>query len=142
MSYFEIGIYHGKKDVNIGTLWRSAMQLGASGVFTVGRRYTKQASDTYHAINNLPVRQYKDFDDFNKHRPIGTILVGIEMGGIPLVSFSHPKCAIYLLGAEDHGLPKNILDKCNTVISLDSVARPSYNVAVAGSIVMYHRLFL
>jgi hypothetical protein len=29
MSYFEIGIYHSKKANNVGTLWRSALQLGA-----------------------------------------------------------------------------------------------------------------
>ena len=34
-GYFEIGIYNGKTEVNMGTLWRSAYQLGASGIFIV-----------------------------------------------------------------------------------------------------------
>ena len=39
MSYFEIGIFHTKTEQNVGTLWRSAFQLGAAGVFTIGKRY-------------------------------------------------------------------------------------------------------
>ncbi len=38
MAYFEIGIFHPKTKENIGTLWRSAYQLGAAGIFTIGKR--------------------------------------------------------------------------------------------------------
>jgi len=30
VSYFGIGIYQGKTESNVGTLWRSAYQLGAA----------------------------------------------------------------------------------------------------------------
>lgn len=30
-GYFEIGVYHPKTPMNVGTLWRSAYQLGAAG---------------------------------------------------------------------------------------------------------------
>ena len=43
MPYFEIGVYHPKKEVNIGTLWRTAYQLGASVIFTIG---LKDCSDS------------------------------------------------------------------------------------------------
>jgi hypothetical protein len=33
-GYFGIGIYHGKTEENIGTLWRSAYAYGADFVFT------------------------------------------------------------------------------------------------------------
>lgn len=46
-GYFEIGIFHSKTEQNIGTLWRSAYQLGASGIFTIGKRYKEMSSDTY-----------------------------------------------------------------------------------------------
>ena len=61
------------------------------------------------------------------------------MGGIPLKSFVHPERAIYLLGAEDHGLPGEIMDKCHKIISIETIRTESFNVAVAGSIVMYDR---
>jgi tRNA G18 (ribose-2'-O)-methylase SpoU len=66
-------------------------------------------------------------------------LIGVEMGGTALTEFRHPERAIYLLGAEDHGLPKPVRDKCQSIVSLQSINQESYNVAVAGSLVMYHR---
>jgi len=140
-GYFEIGIFHTKTAQNVGTLWRSAYQLGAAGVFTIGRRYKRTAADTYNTTQNIPLRHYDDFDDFLAHRPIDALLVGVEMGGEKLSEFTHPRNAIYLLGAEDNGLPQGVIDKCNKLVSLEAVRRNSYNVAVAGSIVMYGRVF-
>ena len=63
------------------------------------------------------------------------------MGGKNLKEFHHPERAIYLLGAEDHGIPPAILKKCQHTVSLKSVRTESFNVAVAGSIIMYDRIF-
>jgi len=92
-------------------------------------------------MNSIPLRHYETFDDFKANRPVGAVLVGVEMGGIPLSQFVHPKNAIYLLGAEDHGLPPEIMAYCNKIVSLESVGPLSYNVAVTGSIVLYSRAF-
>jgi len=138
-EYFEIGIYNTKTEVNVGTLWRSAYQLGAQGIFTIGKRYKRQASDTPKAWRNIPLRNYLTIDEMII--PFDALLVGIEMEGIPLSEFKHPKRAIYLLGAEDYGIPENILKKCHQIVSLESIRTDSYNVAVAGSLVMYHRNF-
>jgi len=139
-GYFEIGVYHTKTASNVGTLWRSAYQLGAMGIFTIGRRYPAQASDTVKAFRHVPMREFLSFEEWTQSRPKGSLLVAIEMGGKPLAEFHHPEQAIYLLGAEDHGLPNDILRKCNQVVSIESVRTESYNVAVAGSLIMYHRL--
>jgi len=139
-GFFEIGIVHGKSAHNIGTLWRSAYQLGAVGIFTIGARYAAQSSDTCKAWLRIPLRNYTDFEDFNAHRPYGVPLVGIEMGGTPLASFAHPERAIYLLGAEDHGLPSAWQARCQHIVSIEAVREASYNVAVAGSLVLWHRL--
>lgn len=141
MAYFEIGIFHSKKRENLGTLWRTAYQLGAAGVFTINRRYERQPSDTLSVARHIPMRNYESFEQFLAHRPVHAVLVGIEMGGIPLSEFDHPPQAIYLLGAEDIGLPGYVLEKCQLVVSLEAMTRPSYNVAVAGSIVLYDRVF-
>lgn len=141
-GYFEIGIYRGKTPSNLGTLWRSAFQLGASGIFIIGDRFRKESSDTIKAWRHIPIRAYTDFEHFLSCRPHSCLLVGIEMGGISLTSYRHPERALYLLGAEDVGLPENVIEKCNNLISLDAVRTESYNVAVAGSLVMYHRQFV
>lgn len=139
-GYFEVGIYHGKTPSNVGTLWRSAYQLGASGIFTIGRRYPKQASDTVQAYRHVPLRNFADFDAFHDALPYDCPLVAVEMGGTPLPHFQHPERAIYLLGAEDHGLPPDVLARCHRRVSLPSVRTNSYNVAVAGSLVMFDRM--
>lgn len=139
-GYFEVGIYHGKTPANVGTLWRSAFQMGASGIFTIGRRYPKQASDTVQAYRHIPLRDFATFDDFLAAQPYDCQLVAVEMGGTPLSSFTHPERCIYLLGAEDHGLPAEVLAKCQRRVSLPSIRTNSFNVSVAGSLVMYDRM--
>ena len=142
MSYFEIGIFHPRSDENIGTLWRSAYQLGAAGIFTIGRPYKHQTSDVVKAEYQLPLRHYQTFEEFEENRPGGAVLVGVELGGVPLAQFRHPEQAVYLLGSEANGLPPRVLARCNTVITVEAVNKASYNVAVAGSLVMYHRLYV
>jgi tRNA G18 (ribose-2'-O)-methylase SpoU len=142
MGYFEIGIYRGKHTENVGTLWRSAYQLGAAGIFTIGSAYKRQPADTAQTMQQIPLRQFATFEEFLAARPFGAVLVGIEMGGTPLSQFCHPDKALYLLGSEIDGLPPKLLAQCNHVIALESVRSASYNVAVTGSIVMYHRVYL
>jgi len=138
-GFFGIGIYHTKTETNIGTLWRSAYIFGASYIFTVGKRYKKQSSDTLKTWRKIPLYHYDLFDGFNKNRPYDCQLVGVEQdnNSKSIVTFNHPERAIYLLGAEDHGLPVDILKQCNSVIHIDTFT--CLNVAVAGSIVMYDR---
>jgi len=140
-GYFGIGIYHNKSSVNIGTLWRSASQLGASFIFTIGRRYKKQSSDTLNVQLHMPCYNYLNTDEFLLNIPNNCIVVGIETNGKDIKSFSHPERAIYLLGAEDHGLSNRAIEICHNLIKLPSVRTPSYNVSVAGSLVLYDRFF-
>jgi tRNA G18 (ribose-2'-O)-methylase SpoU len=141
MSFFEIGICYTKNKINVGTLWRSAYQLGAYGIFTIGERYKQQPGDTVKSTRHIPLRHYLTFKEFQQNRPEQAVLIGVEFGGIPLNEFVHPKQAIYLLGAEDFGLTDEVISKCNTIVSIEAVNLQSYNVSVAGSIVMYHRQF-
>lgn len=139
-GYFEIGIFRGKTPANVGTIWRSAYQMGAAGIFTIGQRYPKQASDTTQAYRHIPLREYATFDDFLAAVPYDCQIIGVEMGGKALGQFTHPERAIYLMGAEDAGLPKDVIAKCHRLVSLPSVRSNSYNVSVAGSLVMYDRM--
>ena len=71
--------------------------------------------------------------------PDGAPLIAIEQSekSISINAFQHPERAVYLLGAEDHGLSGEILEKCRSIIHINTVM--CINVAVAGSIVMFHR---
>ena len=139
-GYFEIGIWHGKTEANVGTLWRSAYQLGASGIFTIGARYKQSAADTTRSYRHIPLRMYETIEQFKGVVPYDCPVVAVEIGGKDIRDFEHFERCIYLLGAEDHGLSEYVMSLCHYKISLPSIRKDSYNVAVAGSIVMYDRL--
>lgn len=138
-GYFEIGVYQPKYAENIGTLMRSAYQLGASGVFTIGKRYSRQAGDIFNIAKHVPMRHFESVDECINAMPNGAKLIGVEKGGDELSGFAHPPQAVYLLGAEDTGLPADVIERCDALITLDAIRAPMYNVSVAGSIVMYDR---
>ena len=141
-GYFGIGIINLKKDVNIGSLWRSAYIFGAVYIYVTGRRYQKQSSDTIHAYKSIPLFHYETQEQFLESRPLDAQLVAIETGEnyLPLNTFIHPERAVYVLGAEDGGIPKNVLDKCQYKVYIPSVRDVCLNVAVAGTIIMYDRM--
>ena len=138
-GYFGIGIYNGKVEQNIGTLWRSAAILGADFIFTIGKRYSKQPSDTMNAPRHIPLYNYADWDDFFNHIPAGCPVVAVELAekSIPLERYCHRERCIYLLGAEDKGIPPEVLKKCRETVQL--LGDYCMNVSTAGSIVMYDR---
>ena len=90
-GFFEIGVYQPKYEENIGTLMRSAYQLGASGVFTVGKRYKRQAGDIFNIAKHVPLRHYDTLNDLIQYQAEGTKLIGVEKGGEAVSSFTHPK---------------------------------------------------
>jgi len=138
-GFFGIGIFNGKNEKNIGTLWRSAAILGADFIFTIGKRYQKQASDTMKTPRHIPLYTYKDAQDFFDHVPYDCPVVAVELSdeAIMLNKYNHRERCIYLLGAEDSGVPESVLSRCKEIVQIPGDY--CYNVAVAGSIVMYDR---
>jgi tRNA G18 (ribose-2'-O)-methylase SpoU len=140
-GFHAIGIWHPKTELNVGSLWRSASLYGAAFVFTVGRRYREQASDTVRTPKRTPLFHFTDVGDLVAHLPHSCPLVGVEMamGAVPLAGFVHPERAAYLLGAEDHGLPETVLERCHRLVRIESAEPQSMNIACAGSVVLHHR---
>lgn len=138
-GYFGIGIILPKSECNVGGLFRSAQAFGASLVFTVGRRYQRQASDTGAATKHIPLFHYPDVDAMFGGLPKDCLLIAIEVtGALSLPSFSHPERAVYLLGPEDGSIPMVPLARAVATIRIPSDR--CLNVATAGSIVMYDRV--
>lgn len=140
-GYFGIAVYQPKTEANVGTLWRSAFLFGAAFIATVGHRYERQGSDTPGTPNHVPLLSYSTLDDLVTHLPYNCPLVGVELAerATALTQFAHPLRAVYLLGAEDRGLPPAVLERCHHVVQIPGVRDWSMNVSVAGSIVMYDR---
>jgi tRNA G18 (ribose-2'-O)-methylase SpoU len=141
-GYFGIGIEGGKYPKNAGGLWRTAHSFGAAFGVTIGARYVKQRCDTTRMERHVPVFEYDDTGAFLLHAlPRDCRLVAVECGQgdpRPLPTFAHPERAIYVLGAEDHGLSQDLLDACDLQVEIPG--EHCLNVATAGSIVLYDRL--
>lgn len=141
-GYFGVAIYRPKTEVNVGTLFRSAHLYGAAFLATVGARYPhRQASDTTHARMHIPMHHYNTIDELIDGLPFSCPLVGVELDprAVELPKFRHPERALYLLGAEDHGLPPDVIDRCHHLVQIPCVEPWSMNVSVAGSITLYDR---
>jgi len=133
-GFFAIGIENPANHENIGTLWRSAYQLGADYIFTLNCEYKYQSTDTYKTWRQIPL-----FGHTEIILPMECCLIAIETDGEPLDTFVHPKRCVYILGNEDKGLSEYALHRAHKKISIPSIRQASYNVAMAGTIVMYDR---
>ena len=133
---------HSSPESNIGTLFRTAYVFNASYIFTIGKRYKRQASDTPKTPFHVPLFHYETFNDFYTHMPWSCHLVAIEISAsaTTLKDFEHPKMCCYMLGAEDYGIPDNVLGRCHKIVQLGGDI--CLNVATAGSIVIYDRMML
>lgn len=141
-GYFAVGVWHPKREVNVGSIMRTAHLYGAAYTFTVGQRYERrQATDTSDSRKHVPMFVFDDIDDALAHLPYGCRLVGVELAprATPLAAFEHPERVCYLFGAEDHGLPPEVADRCADLVQIEAVEPWSMNVANAAAIVMHHR---
>jgi tRNA G18 (ribose-2'-O)-methylase SpoU len=139
-GYFGIGIEMGKNPFNLGSLWRSAENMGASFIFTIGGRYKPQKSDTGLAYRSIPLHEYKDFTSFMEGFPKKATLIAvdyIEGKSRPINNFVHPERAVYVLGGEDVGLSQECIQRSSYIVHINS--KRCINVSCAGSILIYDR---
>jgi len=140
-GFFGIGVYHIKSEANLGTLFRSAQCFGADFIYTIGRRYKEQASDTMKSRLHMPLYHYNTLEDMRDHLPHGCRIVGVELDdrAWKVGHYVHPERCVYLLGAEDHGIPPKQLEMCHDIIQIPGASR-CLNVSAAGSIVLFDRV--
>lgn len=139
-GYFGIGVENLKTKSNLGTLWRSAYNFGASFIFVIGNRYKRQCSDTVKAYRSIPLYEYINSEHFLNSRPLDCMLIGVEINerSRNITGYCHFERAIYLLGPEDGSLSPRLVDKCHSIVEIPS--KQCLNVATAGSIIMYDRI--
>ncbi|TAL04914.1 MAG: TrmH family RNA methyltransferase [Rhodospirillaceae bacterium] len=140
-GYFGIGVEGINKPFNVGNLFRTAHAFDASFVFTVAATYRRGEvgqSDTSDALANLPFYAFPSVADLLL--PKGCALVGVELldGAVELPSFTHPRCAAYVLGPERSSLSPALVARCDHLLRIPT--RFCLNVGIAGALVMYDRL--
>ncbi len=135
-------------DMNIGMSIRTAVILGCSDVYVIGRRKYDRRSEV-GAKNYINVHRFTHIeDDFFTSNKLLPIL--LEQGGTPLEEFSFSSYLpgkleegwkiVFLVGSEATGFSKAFLKKHSYAprisISQYGVMR-SLNVSIAASIVLY-----
>lgn len=140
-GYFGIGVEGINKPFNVGNLFRSAHAFDASFVFTIAATYRRaegMQTDTSDALANMPFYSFPTLADLML--PKGCALVGIELHdeAAELPSFTHPRCAAYVLGPERSSLSPALVARCDHLIKIPT--KFCLNVGIAGVVVMYDRM--
>lgn len=132
-GYFGIAFFEPKFIKNIGSAVRNAHCFNADFIAVIGKRYQKQPTDTMATERHIPIYEYKNLSDFQKHLPIGCKIIVVECDGDNIKNFIHPQRCIYLLGGEDRNVPK---------IKAKRIKFPTdycVNMAVASALILYDR---
>lgn len=136
--YYGIGSECFSYGCNLGTLYRSAFNMGAQFIFSCGHKPDLRG-DVPKSWRHIPYFHHNKVKDFLSVLPKSSRLVGIELSDEAhnLYNFIHPKQAVYILGNESTGLSEETKSQCDCMIYIPS--KHCLNVSVAGSIVMYDR---
>lgn len=138
-----IGMYQPKDERNIGSLLRSAHLYDVDFTYQIGGvKYRYAATDTSRATKHIPHYVFESLRDFKIPWHQGLIdLVAVELDthAVPLSRFAHPQNAAYLLGSENRGLPREVLDQIGRIVQVETPNPWSLNVATTGAIVLHHR---
>lgn len=136
---FIIGLENIKHHENVGSVMRAAYNFGAGSIFTIGKRYKRQKTDTPFTSKHIPTSNFKNWDDYREHA-YSWIHIGVELteDAKSLVNFVHPPQCVYLLGPEDGSLSKKAQSICKYIVKIPSIQ--CLNLAMAATIIMYDRL--
>ena len=84
--------------------------------FKIDDKHLKRAGLDYWHL--MKIYQYKDFYEFKKSKEKVRLISFSKKNGIYLRNFNFKKSDILLFGREDFGLPKEIIDNCDELISI------------------------
>lgn len=132
-----IGLINPKYGVNIGSALRAATCFDAAFIAVQGRRAGMgAATDTTRAWKHKPLFIT---DDIFKVAPYDCVPVAVEIAedAESIVNFQHPERAFYIFGPEDGFVPSEILNRCESIISIPTSV--CLNLAAAVNVVLYDR---
>ena len=124
-------------DFNISTVIRNNNAFLAKEVFIYGRkRWDRRGAvgaHLYSRISHLP--EERDLDSIEGYTWVG--IDNIE-GAVPIDSYKWPENALMCFGQEQHGLPEEVLKRCQDIVYIRQFGSVrSLNVGTAAGIAMY-----
>lgn len=134
------------KNENVGAIARSAAALEVDSLIVSQKsphpfgRKALRVSMGY--VSQLKIETYHDiFSTITKLKSLGYKIFAAEItkDATPLQKVNIPKKWVLLMGDENAGISKDILQICDETVMIEiSPAVKSFNVAVASSLMMYH----
>jgi TrmH family RNA methyltransferase len=128
-----LALWHVADPGNVGTLIRTADAFGASVALSEGcadPTGSKALRGSAGAIFRVPLGCFDEVE--------GRRIALVAHGGEPLDRAELGAGTAFLLGAERHGLPADVVASCDAVASVPLAAgAESLNVAAAGAIALY-----
>jgi tRNA G18 (ribose-2'-O)-methylase SpoU len=134
-------------NMNIAMSIRSAVALGCSDVYIIGKRQY-DSRGAVGAKNYIRIQRYKEIDPTTFFQENKLIPLFVEQGGTPIDEFHFKPyiedsmdgfTPILIMGSESEGIPREWLSKklgpCITIPQM-GVLR-SLNVSIASSIILY-----
>ena len=140
-SVQRVVLLHGVQDPgNVGAAIRSAHAFGAGVALSRGSAdlyNPKTVRATMGAIFHAPVARELDSVEFLKEAGDSgfTLVAAVPEAGDSARSLPSGRIVI-CIGAEGSGLPEDVIDACETKVTIPSLA-PSLNASVAASILLY-----
>ncbi len=147
----EIALFEPRIPQNTGSIARTcaAFNLTLNLIeplgFSLDDKYLKRAGLDYWHL--LEIKKFKNFYEFNNSRKERRLISFSKKNGIFLNEFIFEKNDILLFGREDNGLPDEIINQCNALVSIympKKVQNPalkdgvrSLNLSVACGIAIY-----
>ena len=147
----EISLFEPRIPQNTGSIARTCaafnitLNLIEPLGFKLDDKYLKRAGlDYWHLMN---IVNYPDFDVFKKAKRNNRLISFSKKNGIYLRDFKFEKNDVLLFGREDNGLPDNIIEKSEALVSIympnkasdfnNNIGVRSLNLSVACGIALY-----
>lgn len=138
-GYSVISLYFPINPINIGSVLR-AMSCFNSSLLIIekGSKKIKSSTDVTNYWKEIPVIRT---ENIFSAVPYACVPVAIEItdNAKSLVTFHHPKRAMYIFGPENGSLPNRITSRCKYTIKIPT--SHCLNLAAAANIVLYDRYF-
>lgn len=139
-SPLHVAIENVERDLNIGSIVRTANAFNVAGVHIVGRRRWNRrgamVTDAY-----LDVRHHPDIDDlvlWAGGRGLRLVAIDVVPGCVPLEDAVLPQDCVLLFGQEGPGLSDRAIAAAESVLSITQRGSTrSLNVAAAAAIAMH-----
>jgi tRNA(Leu) C34 or U34 (ribose-2'-O)-methylase TrmL len=136
-GYACVGLDNPKFDSNVGGVLRACGVFGAAMVCVASPRFKVWPTDTMKAHLHLPLLLTEDVLSCLP-RDCVPVAVDIIDGATPLPEYTHPERAMYIFGAEDSTLDREMIERCRDVVSIPS--RQCLNLAATVNVVLYDRM--